>query len=145
MSGSVSDQIITVQQIYAAFGQGDIPAILAHLAEDVLWEYGIENTEVPWLQVRQGRAQVPAFFEALQLLTLHRFEPKQFLTSDHLVVVLIDVELTVNATGITLAEADETHLWHFNHQGKVIKFAHRLDTHRHWLAYRGKTEEKPYG
>lgn len=32
--------IETVRQIYAAFGRGDVPAILACLAEDVDWEYG---------------------------------------------------------------------------------------------------------
>jgi ketosteroid isomerase-like protein len=47
-----------VQNIYAAFGRGDIPAILERLAPDVEWEYGVESTNVPWLQPRCGRAEV---------------------------------------------------------------------------------------
>jgi ketosteroid isomerase-like protein len=39
----------TVQDIYAAFGAGDIPAILAKLAPDVDWEYGQGLSQVPWL------------------------------------------------------------------------------------------------
>lgn len=30
--------IETVQQIYAAFGRGDVPFILSQLADDVEWE-----------------------------------------------------------------------------------------------------------
>ena len=30
----------TVQQIYEAFGRGDVPAIQAKLTQDVDWEYG---------------------------------------------------------------------------------------------------------
>jgi ketosteroid isomerase-like protein len=49
----------TVQQIYEAFGRGDVPAILEHLADDVEWEYGLTSTDVPWLQPQHGRTEVP--------------------------------------------------------------------------------------
>ena len=38
----------TVQSIYDAFGKGDVPTILGHLAENVEWEYGLVSTNVPW-------------------------------------------------------------------------------------------------
>lgn len=124
----------TVQQIYAAFDCGDIPAILGHLADSVEWEYGIGKTDVPWLQLRQGRSDVPKFFKSLAGIELEKFQPKTFLENGNVVVVLIDVELIVKATGIKIIEEDETHIWYFNSEGQVIKFGHRLDTHRHWLA-----------
>ena len=34
----MSNLVSTVQEIYSAFGQGDVPAILARLADDVVWE-----------------------------------------------------------------------------------------------------------
>jgi len=37
----------TVLERYAAFGRGDVPAILEHLAPDVEWEYDASPTEVP--------------------------------------------------------------------------------------------------
>ncbi|HXK34834.1 MAG TPA: hypothetical protein VNM91_12570 [Dehalococcoidia bacterium] len=46
--------IETARAIYAAFGAGDVPAILEHLADDVAREYGQGETDVPWLQPRQG-------------------------------------------------------------------------------------------
>ncbi|MFL6203479.1 MAG: nuclear transport factor 2 family protein [Thermoanaerobaculia bacterium] len=69
----------TVQEIYAAFGRGDVPAILERLAPDVEWEYGASPTEVPWLQPRQGRAGAAEFFASLANLEFHRFEPKMIL------------------------------------------------------------------
>jgi ketosteroid isomerase-like protein len=36
-----------VQEMYAAFGRGDVPAILQRLADDVEWEYGVNSTDVP--------------------------------------------------------------------------------------------------
>jgi ketosteroid isomerase-like protein len=128
-----------VEQIYAAFKRGEIPRILEYMADSVEWEYGISETDVPWLQLRRGRSEVPQFFASLTGIELHKFQPKTFLENDNIVVVLIDVELTVKATGIKITEEDETHIWYFNSQGQVIKFGHRLDTHRHWLAYQGKT------
>lgn len=133
----------TVQQIYAAFGRGDIATILRHMTDDVLWEYGITDTDVPWLQLRRGISEVPKFFESLDEIELSKFQPKTFLESGDVVVVLIDVELIVKATGIKVVEEDETHIWHFNAQGQVVKFGHRLDTHRHWLAYKGGSGSVP--
>lgn len=132
----------TVQKLYAAFGQGDIPTILEHLAEDIDWDYAIRATEVPWLQPRHGRDQVPKFFEALGAVEFQKFEPKTFFENEDFVVVLLDVEMTVKATGQRIAEEDEVHIWHFNSQGLVDRFAHKLDTHQTWLAYRGKTADE---
>jgi hypothetical protein len=128
----------TVQQIYAAFGQGDIPAILGHLAEDIDWEYGIQEAGVPWLKPGKGRAAVPAFFESLAALEFHRFQPKTLLESGDVVVALIDLAVTVKATGRHVQEEDEVHIWRFDGNGKVVRFCHRVDTHKHWLAWKGE-------
>ena len=124
----------TVQEIYGAFGRGDIPAILSHLTEDVDWEYSMSDTGVPWLQRRQGRSEVPKFFEALGALDFKRFEPKVMLEGPNIVVALIDVTAVVRATGRTVNEEDEVHIWHFNAQGQVVRFCHKVDSHQHWAA-----------
>jgi ketosteroid isomerase-like protein len=131
--GSVS-HVQTVQAIYAAFGRGDIPAILEHLADDVEWEYGVNSTDVPWLQPRRGRAQVPEFFQALTALDIHAFQPKVFLESDRIVVVLCALDATVRTTAQRIVEDDEVHIWHFDAAGKVTRFRHRVDTHQQWAA-----------
>ncbi len=126
-----------VGRIYEAFGRGDVPAILEHLADDVEWEYGVNSTSVPWFQPRRGRQEVPKFFEALGgALELHRFVPKTFLQSEDVVVVLVDFEATVKATGRRIIEEDGAHIWHLE-GGRVVRFRHREDTHQHQRAYEG--------
>jgi ketosteroid isomerase-like protein len=130
--------IETVRHIYAAFGRGDVPAILACLAEDVAWEYGQPPNPAPWLQPRQGRAAVPGFFDVLlSNVEFHRFEPKRQLADGLLVVGLVDFEATVRKTGRQLVEVDEIHLFHFNDAGLVQRFAHRADTWQHASAWLG--------
>ena len=126
-----------VRGIYDAFGRGDVAAILATLADDVEWEYGVNSTTVPWLQPRRGRDAVPGFIETLlSAIEIHRFEPKELLEAGDLVVAIIDFEFTIRATGRRVVEEDEAHLWRLA-DGKVVRFRHRADTHQQQLAYEG--------
>jgi ketosteroid isomerase-like protein len=126
-----------VRRIYDAFGRGDVAGILAHLADDVEWEYGVNSTSVPWLQPRHGRDAVPGFFEALgSAVDLQRFEVKELLESGDVVVALIDLALTVRATGRQVVEVDEAHIWRFA-DGRVTRFRHRADTLQHQRAFEG--------
>jgi len=127
----------TIQEIYAAFGRGDIPAILSRLAESVEWEYGPTSTNVPWLQRRRGRDGAAAFFASLAHFDMHAFRPKEFLEGDGVVVVLLDVDFTVRATGRRIVEEDEIHVWRFDAEGRVVRHRHGVDTHLHQLAWDG--------
>ena len=51
------------------------------------------------------------------------------------VVALIDVDLTVKATGKRIVEEPEVHIWHFNDEGLVTRFRHAVDTYQHVMAY----------
>jgi uncharacterized protein len=130
--------IPTVQDIYAAFGRGDIQAILDHLSADIAWEYDKENLAIPWLVPRRGRAEVPKFFEALGAVEFQKFQPKVLLESGNVVVALNDVAFTVKATGKSVVEEDEVHIWHFDADGKAARFCHKTDTHRHWLSLQAR-------
>lgn len=129
--------IETVQQIYAAFGRGDVSAIQAMLADDVAWEYGDYPNAVPWLQTLHGRERVPAFFAALGGVELTRFEPKKLFGDADCVVAVIDAAFTVKATGKKVVETDEVHVWHFDARGQVSRFRHRVDTLQHVAALKG--------
>ncbi len=119
-----------VEAIYAAFGRGDVPAILEVLADDVDWEYAGASTDVPWLQQRKGRAAVGGFFEsAAANLEFHRFTVNDVLEGPNLVVALVSLEATVKGTGRLLREIDEAHIWRFDERGRVAKFRHAADTH----------------
>jgi hypothetical protein len=126
----------TTRNIYEAFGRGDVGAILAALSPSVQWEYGAGPSDVPWLQPRRGAEGAGAFFASLDAIRIERFAPKRFLDGGDLVVVLVDIEFTVKATGKRVVEEDEVHLWHFDAQGRVARFRHRVDTLQHALACR---------
>jgi ketosteroid isomerase-like protein len=127
----------TTQQIYEAFGRGDVPAILEKLAETVDWEYGAGETDVPWLQRRRGRDGAAAFFASLGAIDIQRFELTNLLEGGPTVVGLVNIEFVVKATGKRVVEEDEAHIWHFDEQGRVVRFRHRVDTQKHALACKG--------
>lgn len=121
--------LASTQAIYAAFSQGNVPAILDRLAADVEWEYGASASAVPWLQPRQGRDGAAAFFADLaRTMRILHFAPKHFLADGDLVVVVLDIEFDVLATGKRVREEDEIHLWRYGADGLVRRFRHRADT-----------------
>lgn len=137
-SGGMSKLTETVQMIYAAFGRGDIPAILEVMADDVDWEYGGSVDDVPWLQAGQGRATVGRFFEAVGAnLELRSFVVNDVLEGPNVVVGLVNLEAIVKGTGATLREIDEAHVWRFDERGRVARFRHAAQTHAHVRAWKG--------
>lgn len=124
----------TTREIYDAFGCGDDAAFLQRLAETVDWDYAATTAAVPWLQHRSGRAGAAAFLTSLAAIETRKFVPKAFLNDGNVVVVLLDIEYVVRATGKTVVEEDAVHIWHFDQAGKVARFRHRVDTWQHALA-----------
>lgn len=123
------NHLATAKAIYTAFGTGDIPGLLSYLSDTVEWEYDATPSQTPWLQTRQGKLGAAEFFAILgRSMQIHAFAPTAFFASETTVLVLIDIEFTVLATGRRVRETDEVHIWHFNAEGKVQRFRHRADT-----------------
>ncbi|MCB1042022.1 MAG: nuclear transport factor 2 family protein [Acidobacteria bacterium] len=128
----MSDSSNLVQRIYAAFGEGNIAFILDQLADDVSWDDELAPCGVPWLTHRKGREEVASFFQSLEQLAFHQFEPLQVLEGEGCVACVVRVDLEVVATGKRIRDL-AMHLWHFDN-GKVTSFRHFVDTHQHVLA-----------
>lgn len=127
--------VATVQEIYDAFGRGDVPVILDHLADDVAWDEDAPAYGVPFYEPGSGKEHARRFFEIVEEeLEFVRFEPLNFLTGGDQVGVPIRIEARVNATGKTF-QALEVHLWTFDGDGKVTRFFHCIDRHGVVLAY----------
>ena len=128
--------LATVQQIYAAFGQGDVPAIVAKLAENVEWEHDSVDHGIPWLRPGRGKGHVLEFFGVVgKDLDIKRFDVPNVMENGDQVVAIIQIEATVRATGKTVKDY-ELHVWTFGADGKVARFRHVVDTHQHFLATR---------
>jgi len=79
-----------VQDAYAAFGRGDIPGVIANLADDVVWNgvYGA-GPHVPTSGERRGKAAVSEFFgQVAANVNFLKFEPREFVATGDKVVAL---------------------------------------------------------
>jgi len=79
-----------IQEMYAAFGRGDIATLLDHCTEDIVWNgvYGC-GPQVPFTGERRGKAAVAEFFKLVsETEKFEAFEPKDFIATGDIVVTL---------------------------------------------------------
>lgn len=137
----MTDLLETVQSIYAAFGRGDVPAILAHLHDDVAWESWTDNSaaraNVPWMLPRRGREGAAEFFAVLgRELRVRDFRVVSLMAGPSSVAAEFTIEAEVIATG-RIYRDEEIHLWTFDAGGQVTRLRHYLDTAKHIAAAQG--------
>jgi hypothetical protein len=133
----MSNNLTIVQQIYAAFGRGDVAAILQALGDDVKWEEGGRDYGIPWLRPGRGKEHAARFFRTVaDTFDIKSFEPKQFFAAGDDVVVHCRIRATIRPTGQPLADDWEMHVWTLGHDGKVMAFRHVVDTAQHLEAIR---------
>ncbi len=132
----MSSALETVQQIYAAFGRGDIPAILGVIDDDVKWEAWQNNTAqaagVPWLKGGTGKSAVTAFFGVVGQMKFNDFCVLSMMSSDSQVAVEVVLDATL-PSGRRVRD-EELHLWTMNSAGRVTRMRHYLDTAKHIAA-----------
>jgi uncharacterized protein len=132
--------LTTVQEIYAAFGRGDVPAILDVIAPGCQWEAWAGNSAqeagVPDMQPRSGPAGVGEFFAAVAELEIHEFKVLAYLTGRDQVAAEVVIEASTPAGGRYRDE--ELHLWTLGADGKVLRLRHYIDTAKHIAAAAGK-------
>ena len=140
MHTTVTDNATTVAEIYAAFGRGDVAAILDRLADDVSFDadwadHHGQRAGVAHLQPRVGPAQVAVFFALIADWTVQDFAVLDVIGSDRQVVAEIRAAFTLPNGGRFADE--ELHLWTFDDAGKVTRFRHYVDTAKHVEAASG--------
>ena len=123
-----------VQDLYAAFGSGDVSALLALISPDVEWGEP-DNPFNPAAGTRHGQA---GFLEWLrigkqseEILVL---EPRQFLTDGDSVAVVGFMKCLAKPTGRAY-ESDFVHLVTFK-AGKIARFQEFFDTYAAGQAFR---------
>jgi len=114
--------------MYEAFGRGDIPGVLEHVAENIAWDFNGGRSEVPWHAPAAGRPELLRFFEAFgSSVEVTAFVPREFMPSGPHVLVDIHIEYTVRKTGKRVVQ-DQIHWWTFNEQHQVTRMRHFEDT-----------------
>jgi uncharacterized protein len=124
----MTDQKIqTVQDIYQAFGRGDVAAILERVTDDVDWATEPDSKVAPWHGIHRGKAELPHFFEALgAAVEVTEFTPLAFAANETDVMVVVRFGVRVPATA-TSGSMDLHHWWRFR-DGRVCLYRGTEDT-----------------
>ena len=79
-----------VRDAYAAFGRGDIPALLGLMADEIDWQPVIgAGAHVPFAGRRTGKAAVGEFFRLVaESEDFQPFDPREFIAQGETVVAL---------------------------------------------------------
>ena len=122
---SAEQNIQIAKNCYAAFGRGDVPAILAALDDSVEWV--TPEVDLPTGGVRHGKPEVAQFFQAVSdAWEFQAFEAREYVASGDRVAVCGSYTMTGKVSGRTAA-CDWAMVWTFR-DGKVVRFQEYTDT-----------------
>jgi ketosteroid isomerase-like protein len=125
---SEGENVERIQELYAAFGRGDVPTILSQLTDDaVLYDPG--PPEVPHAGRYRGPEEVGQFFGRIaETVEIEEFAPTEFVAQGDRVVVLGSLRGRVKATGRSY-DNEWAHVWTLR-DGKVAGMQIYEDTAR---------------
>jgi ketosteroid isomerase-like protein len=124
---TAAENTAIVQDMYAAFGRGDIDALLAGCADDIVWQ-GVYGTgpQVPFSGERRGKAAVAEFFKLVgENEQFSNFEPQQFVATGDTVVALGHYTATTPVG--KQFDGDWAMVFHLR-DGKVVEFKEFCDS-----------------
>jgi uncharacterized protein len=140
MNATDATHVGAVAELYAAFGRGDVPSILALLSDDVRWEHWADSSAqsagLESLAERTGPAEVAGFFEHVGQWEVTEFQVLDLMGSESQVVAEVVIAATLPGGGRFRDE--ELHLWGFDADGKINRMRHYVDTAKHIAAERGE-------
>ena len=129
------ENVQIIQDLYAAFGRGDMPAILGLLAEDVDWHFVGQPTDVPFAGYRKGHQEMIEFFTIVaQNCEVYEFGPHEVSSFGDRVLSLGHERVGVKSTGKTF-ESDWVHLITVRN-GKIVRLQEFYDTATMAAAFR---------
>jgi ketosteroid isomerase-like protein len=117
-----------VQDAYAAFGRGDITALLGYMTDDVQWQPVIGTaSHVPFSGERRGTNEVAEFFRQVAATEdFQQFEPREFVAQGDKVVAIGHYRAVTKPTGRGF-ESDFVMVFTLR-DGKVARFQEFTDS-----------------
>lgn len=106
-----NEKVRVVQELYAAFGRGDMPGLLELLDENVDWHFNGRPQDIPFAGHWHGRAKMMDFFRTVvETCDVLEFGPNELLVFDNRVLALGHERVRAKATGREF-ETDWAHLF----------------------------------
>jgi len=133
-----------VQDAYAAFGRGEIPAVLEMMTADVRMGIVGRSEDAPFLGIHEGKAGASEFFRLLDAAhAISKFEPVRFLAAEEKVFVWGRYAWTMRISGVS----DETEWLHVLtiRDGKISAWIGHNDTAMLAAAYHATPAAKRAG
>lgn len=123
-----SANVQTVMNNYAAFGKGDIPAILATLAPNCTWYHAGNPAIVPFAGTFTGSEEIASkFFASIPTaVEVTGFEPSLVGEEGSTVVTSVKIQGKGIASGKTYESINEMR-WTFDAAGKVVRYENIFD------------------
>lgn len=112
-----------VQQLYMAFGRGDVPAVLECVDPNATWVNPYGNGHFPgqWGKPCRGHAEIVEFFKAINVaVDVRGFNPYELVAHDDKVVALIKWNGVVRRTNQPF-DVLLVHIWTVR-AGKVVDY-----------------------
>lgn len=121
------NSVQVVQDLYAAFGQGDLPTLLNLLAEDVDWTFNGRSEDIPFAGHWRGRQKVMEFFGLVAATCdVLSFGPNEVIECGEHVLALGHETVRVKATGRQF-ETSWVHLFTVK-DGQITRLCEFYDT-----------------
>jgi len=120
---STDQNIQVIQELYQAFGRGDVPAVLACIDANATWvnPYGKGHFPGQWGKPCRGHAEIVEFFKSLnEAVEVQGFDPYEMIAQSDKVVGLINWNGMVRQTGKPY-QALLVHIWTLR-DGKVVDY-----------------------
>ncbi len=123
----------TVTKLYQAFGRGDIPYILSHIADNCKW-IGSGEGSLPQGGTYTGKDAVNFFIRLGESEEINAFNPVSVNNiNDNEVAAFGNMIATSKITGKKVVSDWAMH-WKFNEEGKVVYFQDFFDTAAAYIA-----------
>ena len=110
-----------VQDLYAAFGRGDIATVLAGLDPDITW-VNPGPAEIPYFGTHRGPEAIArnVFAFLAEHVHIHVLTPTELFAKGERVVVLLHMESTARKTGRRVVQ-EVVHAWTLR-EGRTVHF-----------------------
>jgi ketosteroid isomerase-like protein len=132
---SAQENVRVVQEMFAAFGRGDVAGVLDRLSDDIEWRIA-GPSELPYAGIHRGRNEVARFFETFgRVAEFEVFEPQEYFAKEDKVVVLGHERQRVKTTGQVVET--EWAMVFVVREGRITRFHNYVDTHAVATAHRG--------
>lgn len=119
MQISEQENVQVAQQMYAAFGQSNLPSLLDLVADDVEWSIA-KSEYSSQTGIYHGRDQVIQVLTSVGDLELQQLQPQEFIAQDSQVVVIGHALGRLRSTNHAV-EYDWVHVFNLR-DGKIMRF-----------------------